>query len=216
MARHASSFKRAGPKFRSEARILVICEDSKSSLRYLQSAANHNRAHVDVEITHCGRTDPLGIVNEGRKRSGGYDRIYCVIDRDNHDSFREALELAQNIQKMKVIASYPCFEFWLLLHFSYNRKPYTSVGQKSAADRVVDELRSKPGMERYEKGSVDDIFLKLLGPYFEFAKRVAPQVLADAIQTGEMNPSTQVYQLIELFEALGTPELLRAPSRSRT
>lgn len=175
MGRVAASFNRGKAKYKTEPRILVSCEDSKSSLLYLRSAVEYYRIQVDVEVVHCGRTDPLGIVRDAHDRRQHYDEIFCVIDRDGHQNFEAALETARVTDKISVIASYPCFEFWLLLHFGYNRKPYKSVGQKSAAERVVEELRTKPGMGNYEKGDAKRLFAALLGRYLTQQSKSLPK-----------------------------------------
>jgi hypothetical protein len=125
MARTANSFSRSKSRFKAQPKVLVLCEDSKSGKRYLEDACLHFRVKVLVEITHCGKTDPLNIVKEAISHQGKFDHIFCAIDRDNHQNFDEALNLIGASKKIEIIVSYPCFEFWLLLHFvGYNRKPY--------------------------------------------------------------------------------------------
>ncbi len=207
MARSADSFKRKEPRYKPQPRILVICEDKKSGKKYLDDATVYFRIKVDVEITHCGNTDPRGIVSEAIRRQGQFDRIYCTIDRDTHETFDEALNLARPHEKIEIIASYPCFEFWLLLHFGYCRKPYTSVGGMSAGDRLISDLIGCKGMEKYSKGFCDGLFNSLLGKKFETARNLAPRVHDEAINSGENNPSTTLYKLINLFDELSKPQL---------
>jgi hypothetical protein len=205
MARNAASFKRSNPSYKPQPTVLVICEDSKSGKRYLEDASRHFRVNVSVEITHCGNTDPKGIVNEAIKRQGKFDRIFCAIDRDTHETFDEAINLVSNSEKIKVIVSYPCFEFWLLLHFGFNRRPYAAAGRYSAADILIKDLRTYPGLEKYEKGKDLSIF-KLLENRFAGARQIAPKVLAEAIASDERNPSTTLHELIDYFEKLSSPQ----------
>jgi hypothetical protein len=207
MARTASSFKRQKPRFKEQPTVLVICEDSKSGKCYLEDARLHFRVNVLVEITHCGKTDPLNIVKEAINRQGKFDHVFCVIDRDAHQNFDEALNLAKPAKKIEIIASYPCFEFWLLLHFvGYNRKPYRAVGNHSAADLLIKDLCVHSGLENYDKGEDKNIFGLLLGDRFTEARRVAPRILADANQSEEMNPSTKLHELMDFFEKLSSPQ----------
>lgn len=57
-----------------------------------------------------------------------FEQVYAVFDRDSHDSYHNALAKAKsldgilrNAEKQRVrfeaVASVPCFELWLLLHF---------------------------------------------------------------------------------------------------
>ncbi len=205
MPRNAKSFRRTKAKFKPQPRVLVICEDSKSSKNYLEDASIHYRSHALVEFSHCGRTDPLGIVEAALKRASDFDAVFCVIDRDTHQNFDEAIALAHASGKLSVLTSYPCFEFWLLLHFVYSRAPFMAAGANSAADRVVTELRKHPGMDAYAKGDKTSYFSRLL-PQLEEAEKRALRALADAELVGEKNPSTSLHVIVEKLRRLAEPQ----------
>ena len=135
------------------------------------------------------------------KRQKDFESVYCVIDRDTHHNFDAALARAATELKVRLITSYPCFEFWLLLHFCYSRAPYTSVGGLSAADRVIQDLRTKPEMDAYAKGATKNLFDKLL-PMLPQARNHAGRTLVDAEQDGELNPSTPLHLLLTELEEL--------------
>ncbi|MCX7256504.1 MAG: RloB family protein [Polaromonas sp.] len=214
MARKSGSspFERKKPSLKQQPLVLIICEDTKSSLQYLKDAARHFRAIVEIEkiekvsIINCGKNDPLNIVKEAIERQRSFDQVYCAIDRDTHEKFDEALVLAKAHKKISVIASYPCYEFWLLLHFKKTRKPYTGLGKNSSSgDLLGKDLRKCEGMESYEKGSSENLFEQLFDK-LEKARERAEQVMNEALSDGELNPSTQLHQLIQRFESLGTPQ----------
>lgn len=200
MGRSAASFSRPKSRHKPPPTVLVICEDTKSGKRYLEDASLHFRVTVQVEITHCGNTDPKGIVTEAISRQNKFDHVYCAIDCDTHKNFAEAINLAKTSKKVEIIASYPCFEFWLLLHFGYNRKPYNAIGKYSAAELVIKDLRTRPILEKYDKGKDENIFNLMLANGFAEARRVSPKILKEAEDSGEMNPSTQLHELIDVFE----------------
>jgi hypothetical protein len=205
MARAPSRFDRKEPRYKQQARVLVLCEDSKSSRMYLQDAANHFRAYADVEISHCGKNDPKGIVEEAVKRQRNYDHVYCAIDRDSDPKFDAALNQATHTSKVTVIASYPCYEYWLLLHFRKTRSSYVGVGKHSSGDLLVKDLRKEEGMETYDKGASQHLFDNLL-PKLPTARKHAAEVLAEAHGDGALNPSTRLHELMDLFEKLGQPQ----------
>lgn len=208
MGRRAASFNRQKPEFRAQAKVLVLCEDSKSCLNYLEDAARHFRSYADIEIAHCDRTDPLGIVRVAIARKNQYDEIYCAIDRDSHQHFAEALGLADaHKEKLDVIVSYPCYEYWLLLHFISNRKPYVAAGGKSAGELLVIDLQKQPGMGKYAKGGGGNVFEQLIDRLPEAIKR-ADQVLDQALLENALNPSTRLHQLLRKFEELGRVAVL--------
>lgn len=201
-------FDRAKPRFKQQPTVLVICEDTKSGKVYLEEANLHYRIKVQVEITHCGKTDPKGIVEAAISRRKNFERVFCTIDRDTHRNFDEALNLAK-AKNIEIITSYPCFEFWLLLHFGYCRKPYTAAGTYSAADLVIKDLCTHDCLKNYDKGNAKGLFNLMLNNGFTEARHVAPKVLAEAIASGEMNPSTRLHELIDFFEKLSTPQLIK-------
>ena len=205
MARTAASFNRRKPFLKQEPKILVICEDSKSGKRYLEDASRHFKAKVYVEFVYYSKNSPRNIVNQAIKRQKDFDKVFCVIDRDTHETFDEALSLAKTITKIEVITSYPCFEFWLLLHFGCFRDPYYAFGKDSAADLVIKQLRNYSCLKNYDKGQDINIFNLMLDK-FNMARQNSPKVLAEAKQTGEMNPSTQLHELIDEFEKLSKPQ----------
>lgn len=207
MAHQVSPFERKKPKFKQQARVLVICEDTKSSLRYLEDTARHFRSHAEVDIVHCGKNDPLNIVKEAIQRLRLFDHVYCAIDRDRHENFDEALALAKNKKKISIIVSNPCYEFWLLLHFKKTRHSYVGVGKKSSGDLLVKDLCKAPSMESYAKGGSENLFEKLL-ERLPRARQRAAEVMEEALNDGNFNPSTRLHELIEAFERLGTPELV--------
>jgi hypothetical protein len=206
MGRSASSFGRSGPRYKVQPIVLVICEDKKSGKNYLDDAAVHFRIKVKVEISHCGKTDPKSIVEEGIKQSRKYDFIYCVVDRDTHANFDEAVRVADRSKNVLLIPSYPCFEYWLLLHFEESRKPFTAKGKKSAGDLVADALRGYAEMQQYEKGSDWSVFNALVESRFEKARERSARIYADAKNCDEMNPSTELHVLMDFFEKLSKPQ----------
>lgn len=203
MSRSTDSFKRQGPKFRAQPTVLIICEDSVSGKQYLEDAAFHFRADAKVEVAHYGITHPSGIVEEAIRKKKKFDKIFCAIDRDEHKCFDKAIMLAKAHDNIHIIASYPCFEFWLILHFGYVRKPFRRTGNRSPGDNANKHLRNIKGMELYNKGAKYNTFNLLLGEKFKTARTLSPRALKDAEQIDEKNPSTELHLLIDELEALG-------------
>jgi hypothetical protein len=202
MARSDRPFARPAARFKPQPKVLVLCEDAKSARDYLDDAARDFRAFASVE--HCGRTDPPGIVAEALSRQHGYEEIHCVFDRDDHPGFDQARSDAKQSEKICVVTSYPCFEFWLLMHFGYRRTPFRSAGTRSAGDQLLRELRNQAEMSDYAKGNAKGLYASLTSRLPE-ARKHAARALVDAIDTREPNPSTQIHLLIARFEPLSEP-----------
>jgi hypothetical protein len=195
------------PKF-LQKRFLIICEGSKTEVRYFEDLRNAlNLSQENVQIKHED-TSPKKIVKfaldacstENKSRQG-FDEVFCVFDRDHHPSFNEAVCQINAHKKLRAITSTPCFEFWLLLHFGYTDKPFGCTPHKSIGDHAKDELKLKPGFNNYEKS---DSVYKKLADKTEHAIRNA-QKLENSFH-GE-NPSTQVHHLVLELQELAKSNL---------
>lgn len=201
MGRTTASFQRRNPRFIAKAKVFIICEDSKSSKTYLEDAKKHFDIDAKVEVAHVGKTDPLGIVTTAIDRMGEYERIYCVIDRDTHPNFIAAVNLCSQYERIELVISYPCFEYWIMLHFQENRKAFGMAGKKSPGAQMIGELKKIDEMGGYDKGAVTGLFGKLLDRLPPAVER-ATRILDDAIQVNQMNPSTRMHELLQAFEVL--------------
>lgn len=197
-SRGAKSFGRSAAKYKPEPTVLIVCEDSKAGKTYLEDAAIHFRVNVVVSVVHIGNTDPLGIVKEAERKIKNFDKIFCVVDRDSHENFDQASRLAAKHDKIDFIASYPCSEYWYLLHFCKQRREYGRAGNKSPGDQQVSSLREH--IPKYGKASVglfEDLILRLPD-----AKLNAEWAMGEAVRDGNLNPSTRLHDLISYIESL--------------
>lgn len=202
MARTPRSFRRDRAFYDEQPTYLVLCEDTKSSLIYLADAAQHFRVQAKVQVANCGRTDPQGIVAEALSRKKEFGKVFCVIDRDGHQKFDEAIRLCKDEADVKVIASYPCYEYWIFLHFKGNRKPYVATPKDSSADLLLKDLSKEEGMENYSKGKSVGLF-QTLKDRLPTARKNAALIVEAAKGDGQFNPSTLIHELIDAFEELG-------------
>ncbi|MDO8273952.1 MAG: RloB family protein [Serpentinimonas sp.] len=149
-------------------RLLVVCEGAQTEPQYLREIQQTYRlatAHVQVLHSQIG-TEPqqvleyaLIVFKEGDRdrgvHAGEFDRIVVVFDRDEHKTYHAALaQAAAQSGKIRndncaavpidVVASVPCFELWLLLHFEDVHAP---LHRHEALERLKMHLPS------YEKGS---------------------------------------------------------------
>src|SRR5207244_2233378 len=107
-------------------RVLIICEDSKSSRLYF-GAFGIDPARAEVLTLGTGmNTDSL--VEEAirqRKTAAAnhqpYNEVWCVLDRDSFPlaNYARAFELAGN-WRIHVAWANEAFELWYLLHFNYH------------------------------------------------------------------------------------------------
>ena len=118
--------KKARQRF--ERRILVITEGETEQI-YFQDMCNI-LGHVNVEVqAWCRGTSFRNLISEAttltktaKKEGVGYTHVFCIFDLDVETD--SAIQIAREIHGKKVnsaiiyaITSYPCVEFWFLLHW---------------------------------------------------------------------------------------------------
>jgi|SRR5579859_295043 len=212
MPRHprtAASYARRGPQREPYDVVLIVCEGAKTEPHYfegLKRAWRLSSANIHVQSTNA--SDPPNLVAYAvqQLKTGGYDRVFCVFDRDSHAGFDQALnEIAQSEEgqggRPTAIVSWPCFEVWIRLHFGFTTKEFTATGKHSACDNVIRDLNGH--LNNYAKGS-KTIFAELegkLGDALANAKRLA----AHNAKTGAESPATGIHDLIAYLRGLKPP-----------
>ena len=191
------NFQRRPSRRSPKARVLVVCEGERTEPLYFEAMRDRLRLNTLVVKAAKG-VDPRTLVNmaseevrKERRNGEQFDFVYCVFDRDSHPQFDEASKTALD-RGFKLARSWPCFEFWLLLHFEVVRAPYARKGSVSPCDACIHDLRKH--LPDYRKGdpATFDALWHLLDDAIENATKAA----ADAAATCEHNPSTEVHELV--------------------
>ncbi len=110
---------------RERRKVLIFCEDTKSSRLYLRSFPV-DRERFEVSVLGTGmNTDSL--VAEAIKRvkqaigvGVRYSEVWCVFDRDSfpEQNYLRAFQLADGAG-IKIAWANEAFELWYILHFDY-------------------------------------------------------------------------------------------------
>jgi hypothetical protein len=137
---------------------------------------------------------------EQQLNNDGFDRVYCVFDRDSHANYVRALQRISQSTKLVAINSVPCFEIWVLLHFKYSTAPFNAVGTQSACARLIKEVQEF--LPRYAKGS-NELF-DILHPKMDTAIAHAGQLAAYNVSSNSTNPATQMHALVSYLRTLGS------------
>ena len=128
-------------------RILIVSEGSKTEPNYFGEIREAHRLHtanVVVRPSELG-TAPIQVVQYAKElfengdrhrriQARSFEQVFAVFDRDDHDSYFDALRLAESLDgtlkndarqkiRFRAIASVPSFELWLLLHYEDIRAP---------------------------------------------------------------------------------------------
>jgi len=196
-------------------RILIVSEGSKSEPNYfkdIRAAYRLQTANVEVQPTGFG-TEPTQVVQYARSlfESGdrhkqiqprAFEQIYAVFDRDDHQTYFDALKLAEELDgnlrndnkqtvRFKAIASVPCFELWLLLH-------YEDIQASLHRDAVLQRL--KVHLPGYEKGVVGAFALTRQRLAIATLRAQALSEKYSAYSAPE--PFTAIHELVKLLTSL--------------
>ncbi|NQY64193.1 MAG: RloB domain-containing protein [Alteromonadaceae bacterium] len=190
-------------------RVLIVCEGEKTEPNYFSELINFyklNSANVAIDGT-CGSTPKsvferaVHLAQKEEQKGDAFDRVYCVFDKDNHESYNETvikILTGKSHKTFYAAVSIPCFEYWLLLHFQYTTKPYHTKENSSVGNQVLKELKTL--LPTYTKGN-NDIFASLY-PQLEFAKVNARRALKYAKNNHTDNPSTYIHELVDYLQNL--------------
>ncbi len=186
-------------------RILILCEDQKSSLLYLDSFKKDEKlkrdlSAVSIDISQPTDNSPLGLVHEAKRRKkqairerNTFNEIWVVLDKNGHANLDKAINMAES-NKIDIALSIICFEYWILLHFERTTKAFTKC------DRVIKYIKNSHFPD-YEKCSNCYNDLKDKIPYaIENGKWLEKQTKND-IQRGthyyNLSAFTNVHKLVE-------------------
>ena len=202
-AKSKKSLKRLPATKEIEFKCLIVCEGSKSEPYYFEGLRSYaNLKSVNIVVDGSCDSSPNKVLAHANSlyrksvRDGDvFDKVYCVIDRDAHETFEVTIDAISRINPKKVyeaVTSIPSFEYWLLLHFIPATKPYHAIKGKSAGDQVFDDLVAV--FPEYSKGKIG-VFSALLEKLPQALVNLE-MVTKTMAQSGTDNPSTNVGSLV--------------------
>jgi len=195
-------------------RLLIVCEGKKTEPLYFNEIRQAYRlATANVQVLHSEPgTQPIQVVEyakelflEGDCCRGipavSFDAVYAVFDRDDHPTYHKALDRAAALHRklkndlgervpFQAIASVPCFELWLLLHFE-------DVFAPLHRDEVYARLKNPASIPGYDKGQPG--YWQATSPRLEQAMQRARKLAAAATAHNGTTPYTDVHQLVRVL-----------------
>jgi len=212
-ARQRKHLERKQNRRASYDRILIVSEGSKTEPQYFNEIRSAYRLHTaNVEVRPCETgTAPIQVVEYAhdlfvngdthkRIQPRAFEKVYALFDRDDHDSYFPALGKAHSLDgklrndskkavQFQAIASIPCFELWLLLHFKED------IAAPIHRDEVVTRL--KRHISGYDKG-VNGTFAATSGNLPTAIQKAEQLAQAYNAHTDPM-PYTGVVELVKLM-----------------
>ena len=208
-ARDVRSFRRKLARRAQYDMVLIVCEGEKPEPNYFRALIDDlqlNTANIRIAKNTAG-SSPRNVVDTARKeykKEKDYDAVYCVFDKDQHPSYTEALDIIRREKArgkrgcpIYAITSIPCFEFWILLHFTYTTKGF-DTGHGSICANVISDLKGYiPG---YGKG--DTVTYQATRERISSAISNAKKVEHHCQSGSTDTPSTDIYKLVEYLQHL--------------
>jgi len=187
--------------------VLIVCEDEKAAPSYLIDLRDDLGLNPNnVVITgDCG-SSPDSVAKEAIRRfeqEPDFDRVYCVFDRDQHNDYQKALNRIRdkklrkrngNQALFRAVTSIPCFEYWLLLHYSCHTAPFHPTQSRSPCGAVIAKLKRGP-LHDYEKG-LRGVYERTK-PKLQQAGENAEKAAEAARAVGTDNPTTALHELVK-------------------
>lgn len=187
--------RKAQGKLRSLRRVLILCEDEKSSVLYLKKFPI-DRSMVEIKCEGTGyNTDSLMEVaierkRDAIKRGNPYQEIWVVFDRDSFllNNFNRAFDLAANHTDIHACWSNECFELWYLFHFGFRQTGIDRNAIFKELSRLLNREYDKADAEIY------DLLKDKTNLAIQHALKL--QLMNAPEYSLHANPSTMVHRLI--------------------
>lgn len=193
---------RARPASRERRRVLIVCEDSKSSRYYFESFPV-DRQRIEISVVGAGRNtgslveDAAKRKEQAAKQRQRYADVWCVFDRDSFpaENYARAFQLAAK-NKIKIAWANEAFELWYLLHYCYLN---TGVSRHDYQQKLREH-----GLD-YDKA--DKTVYEKVKPLQRTAIKHAERLQRHWADCGKSspqkeNPSTSVHKLVEFLNEL--------------
>lgn len=190
-AREQYRYKRTASQRELYTNVLIVCE-GETEVNYIKSVANYlslHRKRIQIQESPIGN-DPVSITEYAVSKinEDPFDIAYCVFDGIGNNNCAEAIQKVKNQKKeVHCIISYPCFEYWILMHYSKTTRSFQNY------DEISKEV--KKFIKQYKKAQ-SDIF-DITKDNLEIAIKNSMSTYNQAKSIGNMNPSTQMYIIIQ-------------------
>ncbi len=178
--------------------ILLVCEGRNKTERKYFSHFQIRESHYRLMIKDSEATDVMGMA---RRAANLYkenqmdielgDQAFCLIDLDlRSDKYEAYLKARKKYSDIKFIVSNPCFEIWLLYHFTENPKAeLSSQAVKEQMKKYVSGYNE--AMDVYSQYNLGD---KLALAITRAEKKNNPYELNKILV--DCNPYTEVQDII--------------------
>lgn len=201
--------KRRKPERLPKLKLVVVCEGKNTESAYLKDFANdYKNQLLELEVIPKGGV-PMTVVDkaverrrqllqEANRTGNSFDKqfqVWCMFDVNDHPDIHRAKDKARS-SGIGLGISNPCFELWGLLHCCDHDAP---IHRHDLQRKLKKEM---PGYDHNSSATFNYTWMR---EQYEMAKRRACWICQRRDQEGDPggNPSTNVYEILELIIANG-------------
>ena len=193
--------RRRAPQIDKRARFVIFCEGELTEPLYLKAFASlqevRSVATLDIHGMGC---EPRKLVEEARAakrsergQSTGITKYWCVFDVEAptpHARLHEAVQMARD-NGISVAISNPCFELWLVLHYTDHER-WIDNDDCGSLRRRQDSSQGK---------SLDSaVYMPRRHQAIKRAKRLTIMHASANRELPKDNPSSSLYRLLEAID----------------
>lgn len=188
-------------------KILIVTEGSTEKIYFNQLKRILKLNTLTVEKSSC--TDARGIIMDAQAYGiraidikKEYNYIFCILDLDTVKN-KEFLSIINDYNskyesvssKIYPIITFPCIEFWFILHYQFYNAPFSNKGGLSVGDNTKAQLKKYQSNyhETNEECIAELADLHIIGLYN------ARSVMKQQFECQSFNPITNIHQLIEVL-----------------
>ena len=195
--------RRRVPRINKLARFVIFCEGELTEPLYLNAfaALEEVRSVATLDIRGLG-CEPRKLVEEARAarrsergHSTGVTKYWCVFDVEAptpHARLNEAVQMARD-NDISVAISNPCFELWLILHYTDHER-WIDNDDCGSQRRRQDNSQGK---------SLDGaVYMPRRDQAIKRAKRLAMLHARANRELPSNNPSSSLYRLLEAIDPI--------------
>ena len=183
--------------------LLLVCEGKNKTERKYFSHYKVRECLYRVEIKDSEATDVMGMAKRASNLYKEYqmdialgDQAFCLIDMDlREDKYNAYLKARQKYPNITFIVSNPCFEIWLLYHFTENpRAESSSQAVKEQMKKYIPEYNES--MDVYAQYDLKEKYMVAI------KRSEKKNALYEEKRTlVDRNPYTEVQKLICILKA---------------
>ncbi|AWT49710.1 hypothetical protein DLE54_09465 [Psychrobacter sp. YP14] len=189
-------------------KILILTEGYSEEI-YFNQLKNNLRLNT-VYVKKSNHTDALRIIEEaidyGEKsieQKNEYNYIFCIFDLDTvkNKHFLSTINSYNHRYKKEnsiiyPIITYPCIEFWFILHYDCYDTPFNAKRNHSIGDIAKKEFKKYDS--NYHETNKNSI--TVLVTNYKNAIYNAQRVVGKQQQSNSFNPITNIHQLVTLLD----------------